>query len=102
MCRGGTSACFHRSDLQSKKFSYTNFIVKNWPLYVISAYPLLKIDDFGSTPRVSMRFCGHLPNSSKKKNPNRLIPYLLEKVVLLDPKNCCPSRARAKKLFFQL
>jgi hypothetical protein len=46
-----------------------------------------------------MRFCGHVPNSPRNKNPKRHILYLLEKVVLLDPKDCCPPFARAKKAF---
>jgi hypothetical protein len=33
-----------------------------------------------------MRFCGHVPNSLRNKNPKRHIPYLLEKVIFLDPK----------------
>jgi hypothetical protein len=34
MYRGGNRACFHRSDFQSKNFSYAIFIVKKRPLYV--------------------------------------------------------------------
>jgi hypothetical protein len=30
-----------------------------------------------STPRVGMRFCGHVPNSPRNKNPKRLISYIL-------------------------
>jgi hypothetical protein len=33
-----------------------------------------------------MRFCGHVPNSPGNKNPKRPIPYLLEKLVFLNPK----------------
>jgi hypothetical protein len=33
-----------------------------------------------------MRFCGHVSNSPRNKNPKRHIPYLLEKVDFLDPK----------------
>jgi hypothetical protein len=32
-----------------------------------------------------MRFCGHVPNSPRIKNPKKLISYLLEKMVFLDP-----------------
>jgi hypothetical protein len=32
MCRGGTRACFHRLDFQSKNFSYAIFIVQKRPL----------------------------------------------------------------------
>jgi hypothetical protein len=46
-----------------------------------------------------MRFCGHVSNSPRNKNPKRLIPYLLEKVVFLTPKDCCPPRTGAKKTF---
>jgi hypothetical protein len=49
-----------------------------------------------------MRFCGQIPNSPRNKNPKRLIPYLLEKVVFLDPSDCCPPQTWAKKLFLQL
>jgi hypothetical protein len=47
-----------------------------------------------------MRFCGHVPNSLTNKNPKRLIPYLLEKVVLLDPKRLLSPSDRGKKNFF--
>jgi hypothetical protein len=40
MCRGGTRACFHRFDFQSKNFSYAIFIVKKQPLYVNFCIPL--------------------------------------------------------------
>jgi hypothetical protein len=48
---------------------------------------------------VDMRFCGHVPNSPRNKNPKRLTPYLLEKVVFWTPKDCCPPRTGAKKTF---
>jgi hypothetical protein len=32
-----------------------------------------------------MRFCRHVPNSLRNKNPKRDISYLLEKVVLPMP-----------------
>jgi hypothetical protein len=53
----------------------------------------------GSTPCVDMRFCGHVPNSSRNKNPKRLIPYLLEKVGFLDPKRLVSPLGRDKKIF---
>jgi hypothetical protein len=37
-----------------------------------------------------MRFCGHVPNSLRNKNPKRHISYLLEKVVFWTPKDYCP------------
>jgi hypothetical protein len=39
MYRGGNRACFHRSDFQSKNFSYAIFIVKKRPLYVNFSIP---------------------------------------------------------------
>jgi hypothetical protein len=47
-----------------------------------------------------MRFCGHVPNSLRNKNPKRLISYLLEKVVLLDPKRLLSPFGRGKKNTF--
>jgi hypothetical protein len=49
---------------------------------------------------MGMRFCGHVPNSPRNKNPKRLIPYLLEKVVFLDPKRLLSPLDRVKKNFF--
>jgi hypothetical protein len=37
--RGGTRACFHHSDFQSKNFSYAIFIVQKRPLYVNFSIP---------------------------------------------------------------
>jgi hypothetical protein len=89
MYRAGTRACFHHLDFQSKNFSYANFIVKKRPLYVNLSIPLVEIDDFlkGSTPRVGMRFCGHVPNSPRNKNLKRLILNILGKVVFWTPKD---------------
>jgi hypothetical protein len=53
----------------------------------------------GSTPRVGMRFCGHVPNSPRNKNLKRHILNLLEKVVFLDPKRLLSPFCRGKKLF---
>jgi hypothetical protein len=39
MYRGGTRACFCRSDFQSKNFSYAILIVKKEPLYVKISIP---------------------------------------------------------------
>jgi hypothetical protein len=47
-----------------------------------------------------MRFCGHVLNSPRNKNPKRLIPYLLEKVVFWDPKRLLSPLDRGKKNFF--
>jgi hypothetical protein len=46
-----------------------------------------------------MRFCGHVSNSPRNKNRKRLIPYLLEKVVFLDPKRLLSPSDMAKKTF---
>ena len=46
-----------------------------------------------------MRFCGHVPNLPRNKNPKRHISYLLEKVVLLDPKRLLSPFGRGKKTF---
>jgi hypothetical protein len=39
MCRGGTRACFHCLNFQSKNFSCAIFNVKKWPLYVNFSIP---------------------------------------------------------------
>jgi hypothetical protein len=54
----------------------------------------------GSTSCVGMRFCGHIPNSLRNKNLNRLILNLLKKVVFLDPKRLLFPFRRGKKNFF--
>jgi hypothetical protein len=46
-----------------------------------------------------MRFCKHVPNSPRNKNPKRHISYLLEKVVFLDPKRLLSPLGRGKKTF---
>jgi hypothetical protein len=78
-CRGGTRACFHCSDFQSKNFSYPIFIVKKWPLYVNFSIPPCGKWFLSqcSTPLLGMRFRGHVPNSLRNKNMERHIPYLL-------------------------
>jgi hypothetical protein len=99
MYRRGTRACFHRSDFQSKNFSYAIFIVKNRPLNVNFSIPPCGNWWFsqGSTPCVGMRFCGHVPNSPRNKNLKRRILNLLEKVVFLDPKRLLSPLGRGKK-----
>jgi hypothetical protein len=48
-----------------------------------------------------MRFCGHVPNSLRNKNPKRHILNILEKVVSLDPKRLLsPFGWGKKKKFF--
>jgi hypothetical protein len=44
-----------------------------------------------------MRFSGHVPNSRRNKNPKKHIPYLVEKVVFLDPKRLLSPLDRDKK-----
>jgi hypothetical protein len=46
-----------------------------------------------------MRFCGHVLNSPRNKNPKKLIPYLLEKVVFLDLKRLLSPLDRGRKTF---
>jgi hypothetical protein len=48
---------------------------------------------------VGMRFCGHVPNSLRNKNPKRHISYLLEEVVFLDPKRLLTPFGKGKKTF---
>jgi hypothetical protein len=40
----------------------------------------------GSTPCVSMRFCGHIPNSTRNKIVNSSNPYELQQMVFRPPK----------------
>jgi hypothetical protein len=104
-CRKGTRACFHCLDFQSKNFSYAIFLVKKRPLYVNFSIPPCGNWWFsqGSTPHVDMRFCGHVPNSPRNKNPKRQISYLLERVVFLDSKwLLSPLSREKKKIFIQL
>jgi hypothetical protein len=44
--------------------------------------------------------CGHVPNSPRNNNLKRLSLNLLEKVVFLDPKDCCPPFWQGQKNFF--
>jgi hypothetical protein len=46
-----------------------------------------------------MRFCGHVPNSPRNKNPRGLISYLLKKVGFLDPKRLLSPLGRGEKTF---
>jgi hypothetical protein len=48
---------------------------------------------------VGMRFCGHVPNSPRNKNPKKHIPYLLVKVVFLDPKRLLSPLGMGEKTF---
>jgi hypothetical protein len=100
-CRGGTRACFHYSDFQSKNFSYTICIVKKQPLYVNFSIPLCGKYFFWqpSTTLVNMRFCTHVPNSSRNKSVKSSKPYLHPKMVFWPPKHCCTSQAQWKKTF---
>jgi hypothetical protein len=102
MYRAGTRACFHCLEFQSKNFTYAIFIVKKQPLYVNFNIPPCGNWWFsqGSTPRVGMRFCGHVPNSPKNKNLKRIILNILGKMVLLDPKRLLSPFRRGKKTFF--
>jgi hypothetical protein len=48
---------------------------------------------------MGMRYCGHVPNTPRNKNPKRNISYLLEKVVFLEPKRLLCPLGRSKKNF---
>jgi hypothetical protein len=82
-----------------QEFFICYFWCKKWPLYVNFSIPPCGNWWFfqGSTPHVGMRFCGHIPNSPRNKNPNRHISYLLEKVVFLDPKRLVSPWVGAEK-----
>jgi hypothetical protein len=102
MYRGGTRACFHRLDFQSKNVSYAIFYCQKKAFVCEFQHtPLWKLMiSQGSTPHVGMRFCGHVPNSPRNKNLKMLILNLLKIVVCWIPKDCCPPFAGAKLLFF--
>jgi hypothetical protein len=46
-----------------------------------------------------MRFLGHVPYLLRNKNMERLIPYLLKKMVFLAFKTLLPLRLKVKKTF---
>jgi hypothetical protein len=84
-------------------FSHVFFIVQKWPLYVNFSMPFCAKWRFsqGSIRFVSMRFCGHVPNSPKNKNVKRLIPYVFQKMVFLGSKTLMsPLDTGEKNLFF--
>jgi hypothetical protein len=97
MCRRHTRICVHRLDFQSKNFSYVFYRQNLTFVCEFQHIPLWKLMIF-------LRFhtsCGHeiLPNSPRIKNPKRLLPYLLWKVVFWTPKDCCPPWAGVKNPF---
>jgi hypothetical protein len=102
MCRGGTRACFHHLDFQSKNFLYAIFIVKKWPLYVNFSIPLCEKYFFWqpSTTLVNMRFCKHGPNSTRNKIMKSSKPYLSPKMVFLAPKTLLYRSGAMEKNFF--
>jgi hypothetical protein len=102
MCRGGTRACFHRLDFQSKNFSYAIFIVKKWPLYVNFCIPLCGKYFFWqpSTPLVNMRFYTHVPNSTMNKNLRSSKPYRCRKMIFLASKTLLSLSGAVEKNFF--
>jgi hypothetical protein len=105
MCRGGTRACFHRLDFQSKNFSYAIFIAKKRPLYVNFCIPLREKYFFWqpSTPLVNMRFCTHVPNSTTNKNFEVWQAILMPKNGFFGLQNTTVPLGRSgKKLFLQL
>jgi hypothetical protein len=102
MCLWSTKVCTHRLDFQSKNYSYAIFIVKNRPLYVNFSTPPCGNWFFSlcSTPPVGMNFWGHVPNSPINRNPKRLIPYLLQKMVFLGSETLLYPSGIGKKYFF--
>jgi hypothetical protein len=46
-----------------------------------------------------MRFCGHVPNSPRNKNPRGTIHIYLRKWFFWTPKDCSPPWIGAKKTF---
>jgi hypothetical protein len=103
MCRRSSRACFHRSDFQSKNFSYAIFIVnKKRPLYVNFSIPLCAKWCFfqGSISLMDMRFCLHVPNSPRNKSLKSLNPYPLYKMVFLASKTLLYSLSTRNFYFF--
>jgi hypothetical protein len=49
---------------------------------------------------VGMRFCGHVPNSPRNKNPKRLIPYLFEKSGFFGLQKTTVPLGQGQNLFF--
>jgi hypothetical protein len=70
------------------KISHMPFSLSKNGLYMwISISPCVKWCFFkGSISLVGMKFCKHVPNSPRNKNVKRLIPCVLEKLVLLVTK----------------
>jgi hypothetical protein len=102
MCRGGTRACFHRLDFQSKNFPYAILIVRKLHLYVNFSIPLCAKWRFfqGSISLMDMRFYWHVPNSPRNKNLKSLSPYLLNKMVFLASKALLYTLSTGKRTFF--
>ena len=100
ICRGGTKVCVHCLNFQYNNFSYVFFVVKK-SLYVNLSIPPCGIFIFFkcSTSHVGIRFCRHVPNSTKNKNLKSLNPYLLQKMVLLVSKIfLSPSNPKSNSL----
>jgi hypothetical protein len=102
MSLSSTKVCAHRSHFQCEKFLYVFFIFKKRPLFVNFSIPPSAKWFFlqCSTSPVTMRICGHVPNSPMNRNPKRLIPYICQKWIFGPPKLYCTSRAWAEKTFW--
>jgi hypothetical protein len=102
MCRRNTRVCVYRLDFQYNNFLYVFLSVKKRPLYVNFSIPLVENVFFSqcSTPLVGMRFWGHALNSLRNKNMERLIPYLLEKMVFLAFKTLLSLRVQGEIIFW--
>jgi hypothetical protein len=103
-CRGGTRACFHHLDFQSKNFSYANFIVKKRPLYVNFSIPLCGNDFFGNPPQLwwIWDFAHIYLTQIRTRIWSPATHIYVRKWLFWPPKHCCPSRGSGKKLFLQL
>jgi hypothetical protein len=81
-------------------FLLFGFSIQEFAIFIVKKRPLYANFSIPPCGCVGMRFCGHVPNSPRNKNPKRHISYLLEKVVFLNPKRLLSPFGRGKKNFF--
>jgi hypothetical protein len=102
MCRGGTRACFHHLDFQSKNFSYAIFIVKKRLLYVNFSIPLAGNDFFLNVPHLLWvwdfedMYLTHLGTRIWRGT----VHIYFKKWFFWPSKLCCPLWAQGEKNFF--
>jgi hypothetical protein len=102
MYRRGNRACFHRSDFQSKNFSYAIFIVKKWPLYVNFSIPPCGKWFFLNVPHLLWvwdfedMYLTHLGTRIWRGS----FHIYFKKWFFRPSKLCCPLLAQGKKTFF--